>query len=207
MQQEIDMWVLVRHRDVSALSSAGRNRSTTDPAWRAGCLEYLQTTLLCHPGTLGRTEVDWRLVCRAPDEAETFWSTIRVVRAKFHHALASTLDRLCVLLPEAGADQMEIQIGTDGGIDWPEALFPMGAALLTHVAERLQDTHDVDTAGEAVLHVLTDLARLLSDHLTDQSPFFDAIARSVHVPSDTVLMSALAQGELLLLPVRRISDS
>ncbi|NMF89228.1 hypothetical protein [Aromatoleum petrolei] len=207
MQQEIDMWVLVRHRDVSALSRAGRNRLTTDREWRAGCLEYLQTTLLCHPGTLARTEVVWRLACRAPDEADTFWSIIRVVRAKFNHALASTLDRMCVLLPEAGADQMEIPIGADGGIDWPEALFPMGAALLTHVAERLQDTHDSDTAGEAVLHVLTDLARLLSDHLTDQSPFFDAIARSVRVPSDKVLMSALAQGELLLLPVRRISDS
>ncbi|NMG27829.1 hypothetical protein [Aromatoleum evansii] len=206
MQQEIDMWVLVRHRDVPVPSSAGRNRSMTDPEWRAGCLEYLQTTLLCHPGPLARTEVVWPLVCRAPDEAETFWSTLRVVRANFNHALASTLNRLCVLLPEAGADQMEIPIGRDGGIDWPEALFPLGAALLTHVAERLQDTRDSAAAGGAVHRVLSDLARLLSDHLTDQSPFFDAIARSVRVPSDKVLISVLAQGELLLLPVRRISD-
>ena len=207
MQQEIDMWVLVRHRDVPVPSSAGRKRSMTDPEWRAGCLEYLQTTLLCHPGPRARTEVVWPLVCRAPDEAETFWSTLRVVRANFNHALASTLNRLCVLLPEAGADQMEIPIGRDGGIDWPEALFPMGAALVTHIAAGLQATHDSASAGEAVHHVLSDLARLLSDHLTDQSPFFDAIARSVRVPSDKVLMSALAQGELLLLPVRRISES
>ena len=207
MKQEIDMWVLLRHRDVPVRSSAGRSRSTTDPAWRAGCLEYLQTTLLYHPGTLGRTEVIWPLMCRAPDEAETFWSTLRVVRANFNHALASTLNRLCVLLPEAGADQMEIPIGTDGDIDWPEALFPMGAALLTHVAERLQDTPDAATAGEAVHPVLTELGHLLSDRLTDQSPFFDAITRSVRVPSDRVLRSALAEGELLLLPVRRIGDS
>ncbi|WP_407280332.1 hypothetical protein U5817_08090 [Aromatoleum evansii] len=206
MQQEIDMWVLVRRRDVPVPSSAGRKRSMTDPEWRAGCLEYLQTTLLCHPGPLARTEVVWPLVCQAPDESETFWSTLRVVRANFNHALASTLNRLCVLLPEAGADQMEIPIGRDGGIDWPEARFPLGAALLTHVAERLQDTRDSAAAGGAVHRVLSDLARLLSDHLTDQSPFFDAIARSVRVPSDKVLISALAQGELLLLPVRRISD-
>ena len=96
---------------------------------------------------------------------------------------------------------------TASGIDWPEALFPIGAALLTDIAARLQDTPDAATGEEVVHPLLTELARLLSDRLTDQSPFFDAIARSVRVPSDKALRSALAEGELLLLPVRRISDS
>jgi hypothetical protein len=210
MKPEIDLWVLVRQRDVPVRSSAGSKRPTTDPEWRAGCLAYLRTTLLCQPGTLARTEVIWPRVCRAAaqaEEAEAFWSTLRVVRAHFNHALASTLNRLCVLLPEAGVDQMEIPIGTDGGIDWPEALFPIGAALLTQVAARLQDTPDAASAGDAAHLLLTELARLLSDRLTDRSPFFDAIARSVRVPSDTALRSALAEGELLLLPVRRIRDT
>jgi hypothetical protein len=210
MKQDIDLWVLVRHRDVPVRSSGGSNRPTTDPAWRAGCLAYLRTTLLCQSGTLARTQVIWPRVCRAPaeaEEAETFWATVRMVRAHFNHALARTLNRLCILLPEAGVDQMEIPIETDGGIDWPEALFPIGAALLTQVAARLQDTHDAAPADEAVHDVLTELARLLSDRLNDHSPFFDAIARSVRVPNDTMLRSALAEGELLLLPVRRIRDA
>jgi hypothetical protein len=210
MKQDIDLWVLVRHRDVSVRPSAGRKRPTTDPAWRAGCLAYMRTTLLCQPDILGRTEVIWPRVCRAPaeaEEADAFWSTLRMVRTHFNHALARTLNRLCVLLPEAGVDQMEIPIGADGGIDWPEALFPIGAALLTQVAARLQDTPDAAPADEAVHDVLTELARLLSDRLSDQSPFFDAIARSVRVPSDTMLRSALAEGELLLLPVRRIREA
>jgi hypothetical protein len=207
------MWVLVREVDV--LASAGTQlprRMHAEAEWRARCSDYLRTRLMCHAGAPATTEVIWPLACRAREEPDAFWAIVQRVRTAFDHALVSVLNRLCELLPEAGADQMEIQLGADGDVDWQEALFAMASVLLTHLADRLVEEGDHGEAAQpalfaadAVHDALADLATLLSDRLTEQSAFFDAGARSVRVPNDSTLKSALAAGEqLLLLPVRRV---
>lgn len=207
------MWVLVREVDVLALArTQAQRQEQSDAEWRAQCTDFLRTRLMCHAAGLATTEMIWPLACRAQDEPAAFWAILQRVRTAFNHALASALNRLCELLPEAGADQMEIPVGADGDVDWQEALFPMAAALLTYLADRLVDgANYMDAARhapfpeDAVHDALTDLATLLSDRLSGQSPFFDASARSVHIPNESTLKSALAAGEqLVLVPVRRI---
>ncbi|NMG42297.1 hypothetical protein GPA22_00910 [Aromatoleum toluvorans] len=207
------MWVLVREVDVLASARTQAPRPVqNDAEWRAHCTDFLRTRLMCHAAGLATTEMIWPLACRAQDEPAAFWAILQRVRTAFNHALASALNRLCELLPEAGADQMEIPVGADGDVDWQEALFPMAAALLTYLADRLVEGADHMDAEQhspfpedAVHDALTDLATLLSDRLTEQSPFFDASARSVHIPNDSALKAALAAGEqFVLVPVRRI---
>lgn len=206
------MWVLVRELDVPALAGTQPRHAQNEAEWRAHCTDYLRTRLMCHAAGLATKEVIWPLACHARDEPTAFWAIIQRVRTAFNHGLASALNRLCELLPEAGADQMEIPVGADGDVDWQEALFPMAAALLAYLADRLVEGADQTDAAQrssfredAVHDALTDLATLLSDRLTGQSPFFDANARSVLIPNDPTLKSALAAGEqLVLVPVRRI---
>lgn len=208
------MWVLVREADVLALAGTQQPRRVNAEAeWRSRCADYLRTRLMCHAGAPATTEVIWPLACRAREEPDAFWAITQRVRTTFNHALASTLNRLCELLPEAGADQMEIPLGADGDVDWQEALFAMASVLLTYLADRLVDDGDHGDgaqlslfAADAVHDALAELAMLLSDRLTEQSAFFDAGARSVRVPNDSSLKSALAAGEqLVLLPVRRVN--
>jgi hypothetical protein len=206
------MWVLVREIEVRAAARTQPPRRVQNGAeWRAQCTDYLRTRLMCRAAGPAATEVLWPLACRAQDEPDAFWAILQRVRTTFHQALASALNRLCELLPEAGADQMEIAVGADGDVDWPEALFPMAAALLTALADQLVEGADRTEAAQrsvfpadAVQDALTDLATLLSERLTEQSAFFDASARSVHMPNDSTLKSALAAGDqLVLVPVRR----
>ncbi|NMG74238.1 hypothetical protein [Aromatoleum diolicum] len=205
------MWVLVREVDVPALARTQPRHAQNEAEWRAHCTDFLRTRLMCHAAGLATTEVIWALACHARDEPAAFWAIIQRVRTAFNQALASALNRLCELLPEASADQMEIPVGADGDVDWQEALFPMSAALLTYLADRMVEGADhTDVARrsfpeDSVHDALTELATLLSDRLTGQSPFFDASARSVHIPTDSTLKSALGAGEqLVLVPVRRI---
>lgn len=207
------MWVLVREVDVLAPArTQAVFHAQNEAEWRAHCTDFLRARLMCHAAGFASTELIWPLACRARDEPAAFWAIIQRVRTAFNQALASALNRLCELLPEAGADQMEIPVGADGDVDWQEALFPMAAALLTYLADRMVEGADhADVARhppfpeDAVHDALTELATLLSDRLTGQSPFFDASARSVHIPNDPTLKSALAAGEqFVLVPVRRI---
>lgn len=203
------MWVLVREEDVIAAAGLrGPAGAYTDGDWRAFCSDYLRTRLMCHQAAPVATEIVWSEACRAPQDLVQFWSIICGVRARFYRDFGRALDRLCELVPDAGADQMEIPFGAEGDVDRQEALFPVAAALLTCLGDRLAQADEMTEvsvlAGEAVQEVLADLARMLSDHLTTQSPFFDAGRRSVHVPSDGVLRTELARGaRLILLPVRR----
>ncbi len=203
-------WVLVRERDVIAATGLrDPDGAHTEADWRGVFSDYLRTRLMCQQVAPATTEIVWSLACRAPDDLVQFWSIICGIRARFHRELGTALDRLCELLPEAGADQMEVLVGVDGDVDRQEALFAMAAALLTCVGRRCGEVEEASQisllAGEAVQEALADLARLLSNQLTDQSPFFDAGRRSVHVPSVDDLRSALSRGEwLLLVPVKRI---
>ncbi|MCK0508574.1 hypothetical protein [Aromatoleum anaerobium] len=207
------IWVLVREVDVLASAGTQPPRCALAQAqWRAECSDYLRTRLMCHAGALATSEVIWPLACRAREEPDAFRAIIQRLRTTFNHALASVLNRLCELLPEAGAEQMEIPLGADGDIDWQEALFALASVLLTYLADRLvergdhgEGAHPVLFAADAVHDALAELATLLSDRLTEQSVFFDAGAYSVRMPNDSSLKSALAAGEqLLLLPVRRV---
>ena len=108
----------------------------------------------------------------------------------------------------AGADQMEIPVGADGRADPQAAPFPMAAVVLACLVDRLAEGEEARSSSslltDAVHDALAELATLLSDHLTVQTPFFDAGSRSVRIPDCSVLAAALGRGEaFLLLPVRR----